>query len=122
MANPWSYAELRLQRILRAAGIAGWKANTTITLNGEVFHPDIIFKEVRVIVEFDGREVHDNTSQFLKDRERLNCFAEHGYLVARFGWEHLDDSSYVVAVVRRALAACQRRPAGRIRQEMRRGA
>ena len=122
MANPWSYAELRLQRILRAAGITGWKANTTLTVNGEVLHPDIIFHEARVIVEFDGREVHDNTAQFLKDRERLNSFAKHGYLVVRFGWEHLDDPSCVIAVVRRALAAPRLRPAGRIRQEMRRGA
>ena len=27
MTNPWSYAELRLHRILRAAGIVGWVAN-----------------------------------------------------------------------------------------------
>jgi very-short-patch-repair endonuclease len=120
--NPWSYAELRLHRILRAAGITGWKANITITLNGEAFHPDILFREARVIVEFDGREVHDNTEQFLADRERLNRFAEHGYVVARFGWEHLDDSSYVVKVVRRALVASQGRPTGGLRQTMLRGA
>ncbi len=114
--NPWSYAELRLQRILRAAGIIGWRGNITITLNGKAFHPDIIFREPRVIVEFDGREVHDNLAQFLADRERLNCFAENGYLVVRFGWEHLDDPTYVVAVVQRALANSERRAPGRIRQ------
>jgi very-short-patch-repair endonuclease len=105
LVNPWSYAELRLQRILRAADISGWRGNATITLDGEVLHPDILFRRNRVIVEFDGREVHNDPANFLKDRERQNVFVEHGYLVLRFGWEHLDDPEYVVRAVRRALRA-----------------
>ncbi len=103
LANPWSYAELRLQRILRAAGISGWRGNVTLTLVGQVLHPDILFPSARLILEFDGRETHDNVTQFLKDRERLNVLVAHGYVVLRFGWEHLDDPEYVVRVVRQAL-------------------
>lgn len=108
LANPWSYAELLLQRILRSAGITGWTANTPIRLSGQLVHPDILFRVARLVVEFDGREVHDNLSQFLKDRERLNVFAAHGFVVLRFGWQHLDDPEYVAGVVRRALRAVGR--------------
>ncbi len=107
LANPWSYAELRLQRILRAADISDWRGNATITLDGQLFHPDILFRRARVIVEFDGREVHNDPAKFLKDRERQNVFVEHGYLVLRFGWEHLDDPEYVVRAVRRTLRAAR---------------
>ncbi|MBI4900060.1 MAG: DUF559 domain-containing protein [Actinobacteria bacterium] len=106
LANPWSYGELRLHRILRTAGIRGWVANGNLRLHGELFHPDVLFSRQRVVVEFDGRAVHDG--RFLQDRERQNMLVSHGYLVIRFGWEHLDDPAYVVAVVRRALASASR--------------
>jgi very-short-patch-repair endonuclease len=103
LGNPWSYGELRLHRILRTAGITGWVANANLWLGGELFHPDFLFPGQRVVVEFDGRTVH--AGQFLEDRERQNLLVSHGYLVIRFGWEHLDDPAYVVAVVRRTLTS-----------------
>lgn len=101
--NPWSYAELRLQRILTDAGIGDWVANRPIVLGGRELYPDIRFRHRRLIVEFDGRDVHDGPSRFLADRERLNVFEAHGYHVLRFGWEHLDQPAYIVAAVRAAL-------------------
>ncbi len=101
--NPWSYAELRLQRILMDAGIGDWVANRPIVLGGRELRPDVRFRHRLLIVEFDGREVHDRRSRFLADRERLNLFETHGYHVLRFGWEHLDQPDYVVAAVRAAL-------------------
>jgi very-short-patch-repair endonuclease len=101
--NPWSYAELRLQRILADAGIGDWVANRPIVLGGRELLPDIRFRHRMLIVEFDGRETHDGPSRFLADRERLNVFEAHGYHIVRFGWEHLDQPAYVVAVVRAAL-------------------
>ncbi|HET7724847.1 MAG TPA: DUF559 domain-containing protein [Propionibacteriaceae bacterium] len=101
LENPWSYGELRLHRILRAAGITGWAGNASLRLDGELFHPDVLFRRERLVVEFDGRTVHD--TRFLEDRARQNVLVSHGYRVLRFGWEHLDAPSAVVAVVRRAL-------------------
>ena len=110
LTNPWSYAELRLHRILREAGITGWVANRRLTLGGVVVHPDVLFPGARVVIEFDGRAVHDDPAQFLKDRERQNVLVAHSYVVLRFGWEHLDQPAYIVSMVRHAL-----RTAGRIR-------
>lgn len=100
--NPWSYAELRLQRILTGAGISDWVANRPLRLAGRLLRPDIRFRRRRLIVEFDGRGTHDNPAQYLADRERLNLFEEWGFHVLRFGWEHLDQPDYVVAAVRAA--------------------
>lgn len=103
VANPWSYAELRLQRILRREGITDWVANQPLRLGSTLVIPDIRFRRRRLIVEFDGRQVHDNRARFLADRERLNLLEAFGYHVLRFGWEHLDDPDYVVGAVRSAL-------------------
>lgn len=103
VANPWSYAELRLQRILRQEGINDWVANHPLRLGSELVIPDIRFRRRRLVLEFDGRQVHDNRARFLADRERLNLLEAFGYHVLRFGWEHLDHSDYVVGAVRAAL-------------------
>jgi very-short-patch-repair endonuclease len=103
LANPWSYAELRLHRILRDAGITGWIANRPLRLGRKVAFPDILFPAAKVVLEFDGRAVYDDPAQFLRDRERQNGLVGHGYLVLRFGWEHLDQPDYIVKVVREAL-------------------
>lgn len=106
--NPWSYAELRLHRILLAAGITDWVANRPLRVSGALLWPDIRFRRAKLILEFDGRDVHDRSGQFLSDRERQNLLEAAGYRVLRFGWEHLDQPDYIVTMVRRALRADRR--------------
>ena len=101
--NPWSYAELRLHHILRAARIDGWVANRPIEVRGRRYWPDVRFKRRKLVLEFDGREFHDTSSAFISDRERLNEFAAGGFTVLRFGWEHLDCPDYVACLVTDAL-------------------
>lgn len=102
--NPWSLAEVRLHAILTSARIDGWVANATIRLDGQVFHPDVLFEAERIVLEFDGRASHHSAEQFLRDRERQNLLVLAGYRVLRFTWEHLDDPDYVVRTVRQARA------------------
>lgn len=104
LANPWSYAELRLHRILRRAGITGWVGNVPLRIAGQVLHPDVLFPTERVVIEFDGRAFHSSRTEFMEDREKQNTYITNGYLVLRFSWHHLDDPDYVTAMVRRALA------------------
>lgn len=104
--NPWSYAELLLQRVLLAAGISGWVANQAIRVGGRLFHPDLWFPSHRLVVEFDGYAEHSKRQQFHHDRERQNALVTAGYRVLRFTWEDLARRpDYIVATVRRALAA-----------------
>jgi len=104
-ANPWSFAELRLHRMLWLAGIRDWVANSPIRVGGQVLVPDIRFRRTRLVLEFDGRSAHLGTTQFLGDRERQNVLEAAGYRVLRFGWEHLDRPEYVIPLVRQALRA-----------------
>lgn len=103
LTNPWSYGELRLQRILLGAGISDWVANRPIRVADGLLFPDVRFRRAKLIVEFDGRSTHEG--MFLADRERLNKLGAAGYRVLRFGWEHLDQPDYIVATVRAALRA-----------------
>lgn len=103
--SPWSYAELRLHRILLAAGITDWVANRPLRLGDAVIQPDIRFRGVRLVLEFDGRSAHTAAAQFLSDRERQNLLEAAGFRTLRFGWEHLDRPDYIVGTVRRALRA-----------------
>lgn len=100
--NPWSYAELRLHRILRSARITDWVANQPILIRGHRLWPDVRFRKRKLVLEFDGRAVHDDPDHFLSDRERQNIFEADGYHVLRFGWEHLDNPGYIVATTHAA--------------------
>jgi very-short-patch-repair endonuclease len=98
--NPWSYAEKRLHAILRAGGICDWVANRPVWIGGRKFWPDVRMRSRKLVLEFDGREVHERSGQFLTDRERQNAFEADGYHMLRFGWEHLGRPDYVLAVTR----------------------
>lgn len=100
--NPWSLAEVRLHSLLHEANITGWRANATIRLDGQVFHPDVLFEAEHLVLEFDGRASHQSADQFLRDRERQNLLVLAGYRVLRFTWEHLDEPDYVIESVQQA--------------------
>lgn len=99
--GPWSYAELRLHRLLLGAGITDWVANQAIDVGGVRVVPDIRFRRQPLILEFDGRITHSSTAEFLNDRERQNLLESAGFHVLRFGWEHLDEPQYVAGVIQR---------------------
>ena len=103
--EPWSAAERRLHRLLRAAGITGWKANQTVLVDGSTYCPDALFRSVRLILEVDGREFHSEPEVFEADRLRQNLLVLDGWCVLRFTWAMLEERpDEVVAMVRSALA------------------
>ena len=104
--NPWSHAELLLQRVLLAAGIDGWVANRALRIGGRRYVPDICFPAHRLVLEFDGYAEHSKRQQFRDDRERQNALVTAGYRVLRFTWEDLTGRpEYIVATVRTALGS-----------------
>lgn len=96
-----SAAERLLGKLLRQAGITGWKANYPVA----GYHGDYVFPDCKLILETDGFAFHSAVDDFNKDRVRQNALILAGYLVLRFTW--LDLTEYpdrVIAQVRRALA------------------
>ncbi|SDD97673.1 DUF559 domain-containing protein [Auraticoccus monumenti] len=103
---PWSPAERRAHRILRGAGVGGWRANVPIEVARRTYYGDIVFARERVVLEVDGFEFHSTREAFELDRRRQNDLQLDGWLVLRVTWLMLEDEPEVVLDwVRRALAA-----------------
>ncbi len=101
---PWSAAERRAHRLLRAAGITGWLSNYPVRLEGHQYFLDIAFPRNRLVVEIDGRLHEDDRDVFENDRHRQNALVLDGWTVLRFTWRMLDtDPAGFVAAVRAAL-------------------
>jgi very-short-patch-repair endonuclease len=89
--EPWSEAERRAHRLLRAAGITGWRANLPVFAAGRRFYLDIGFGRERLAVEIDGRLHEADPAIFESDRWRQNALVQAGWLVLRFTWAMLRD-------------------------------
>jgi very-short-patch-repair endonuclease len=103
-AEPWSEAERRLHRLLRKAGITGWKANRPIVLNDSTFYVDVIFWKLKLVIEIDGRVYHTGAEVFETDRWRQNLLVLNGWFVLRFTWAMIEEHpEKVIAMVREAI-------------------
>ena len=102
---PHSEMEVRVHRILRAAGIHGWEANARIDdAMGLVGFVDLLFGAHRLVVELDGRAYHSDPASFQRDRERQNRLMMLGYTVLRFTWDDVvNRPAELVAQVQAAL-------------------
>ena len=84
-----SVAEQRLHRLMRRAGLTGWVPNAPVRVRGRVIaRADVLFPEVLLVVEVDGRRFH-GSDRFQLDRDRDNELVSAGYTVLRFTWHDL---------------------------------
>lgn len=111
-------AEQLLHRILRHAGISGWRANAQVLdARGAPARADVLFAAERLILEVDGAG-HHGPASFQADRTRQNRLVAAGYTLLRFTWADLTERpDDVVRQVRATLTRLRRddrrrRPAG----------
>lgn len=103
--QPWSTGERDCHRLLRAAGITGWRANVEVWADGARYYLDVGFAELKVAIEIDGLLHRDDLMTFETDRTRQNALVLDGWLVLRFTTRMLADRpGQVIASVVRALA------------------
>jgi very-short-patch-repair endonuclease len=103
-AEPWSEAERSFHRLLRAAGISGWRANRPVLLRDLTFYVDVIFRQLRLVIEIDGRLYHTGAEVFETDRWRQNLLVLNGWYVLRFTWTMIEERpEEVLAMVREAI-------------------
>jgi very-short-patch-repair endonuclease len=88
-----SEAERLLLKLLRRAGITGWKTDYPIA----GYKVDVAFPQQRVVIEVDGWAFHSDPEVFAKDRKRQNAIALLGWQVLRFTW--LDLTEYPDRVI-----------------------
>jgi very-short-patch-repair endonuclease len=96
-----SEAERLLVKLLREAGITGWRTNYPV--GG--YKVDVGFPKQKVAVEVDGWAFHSDAEDFVGDRNRQNKIALLGWKVLRFTW--LDLTEYpqrVIAEIKHAIS------------------
>jgi very-short-patch-repair endonuclease len=65
-----------------------------------------LWREQRLVVEFDGYGFHADRGSFERDRRKTTELQHHGLRVERFTWRRLDDEPHaLVADLTRALFA-----------------
>jgi very-short-patch-repair endonuclease len=110
-AEPWSEAERLFHRLLRDAGITGWRANRPVVLNDSTFYVDIVFRRLRLVIEIDGRLYHTGAEVFETDRWRQNLLILGGWCVLRFTWAMIEEKpEEVIAMVREAIEMLTAKP------------
>jgi very-short-patch-repair endonuclease len=103
-AEPWSKAERGFHRLLRKAGITGWKANRPVVLDDFTCYVDVIFSNLKLAIEIDGRLFHTGAEVFETDRWRQNKLVLDGWCVLRFTWTMIEEQpETVLAMVREAI-------------------
>lgn len=106
--EPWSAAERLTHRLLRDAGITGWRSNLPVRAGGRTFYLDVAFPRARLAVEIDGRLHERDLDVFENDRWRQNALVLDGWVVLRFTWAMLrDHPDVVLETIRSALRTAE---------------
>lgn len=96
-----SEAERMLHRLLRNAGLTGWRQH----VHSCGFEIDVAFPRARVAIEVDGWAWHRDVARFNGDADRQNILVNAGWHVLRFTWHQLKHSpELVLAAIRRGLS------------------
>jgi very-short-patch-repair endonuclease len=95
--------ESRFLVFLRKAGLPRPEVNTHIELAGIWIECDCVWRDAQVVVELDGREVHNTAFAFERDRARDRGLQARGWRTVRVTWRQLEDDPRAVAYDLRAL-------------------
>lgn len=104
-ADTWSRAERRLLELIRRSRLPLPEANVSLGR----YTPDLLWRQPRVIVEYDSIDVHSGPGAFHSDRDRHNDLTAAGYHVIHVTWRQLGERPEQVLVwIAAALALAQR--------------
>jgi very-short-patch-repair endonuclease len=102
-----SARESQIRLLLRRARLPESEVNGLITLrDGRVTHGDLVLRDWKVLVEYDGIQHRVTAHQFAIDVRRLEDLAAAGWTVIRVLSIHMDDAA---DVVRRVVVALRNR-------------
>jgi very-short-patch-repair endonuclease len=85
-SDTWSDREERLLQLIRRGGLPAPEVN--VALGGYV--PDLLWREKRVIVEYDSDQSHSGSAARRYDAIRHNALTAQGYRVIHISREDLD--------------------------------
>ena len=82
--------EARLVPMLAARGLPTPQWNEELTVAGERFEVDCVWRRSRLVVEADSRKFHDNPVARDRDSHRDRVLTSAGYRVLRIRWDDLE--------------------------------
>jgi very-short-patch-repair endonuclease/predicted transcriptional regulator of viral defense system len=101
-SDTWSHREERLLQLIRRGGLPAPEANVALGR----FIPDLLWREQRVIVEYDSDEFHSGPAARRHDGVRHNTFTAWGYRVIHVTRADLDERPEQVLVLIASALAC----------------
>jgi predicted transcriptional regulator of viral defense system len=107
-----SELEKRFREFLIQNGLPLPETNAHVEVEGVWYEVDCLWRAERVVVELDGRAIHDTKQAFETDRARDRILQAAGYRVIRITWRQLHESPAAVAADLRALLRLGRTTAG----------
>lgn len=107
--NPWSAAERLAHRILLDAGISDFQGNCQVTIGDASWPIDIAMTKLRLAMEIDGFEYHQDRKTFEWDHEKADRLVEEGWTVVRITWSMLQDKARFLTRVRKVMAVAESR-------------
>ncbi|MGH3329298.1 MAG: endonuclease domain-containing protein [Streptomycetales bacterium] len=102
--------ETRLRLVLAAGGLPPPEVNADVRDDWGhwIARVDLLYRDARVVVEYEGDHHRTDRRQFANDLRRGDLLAEHGYLVLRFTAAQVYREPHrVVAAVRNAMLRTQ---------------
>lgn len=97
--------EARLLALVAAEGLPRPVCNRPIEVGGQRLEVDFLWPAQKVVIETDGRHVHDNPVGFERDRLRDRALQMDGYRVVRFTHSQVSrEPKAVASAIRRLLA------------------
>ncbi len=96
-----STAERKLRALLKVAGLPQPETNVHV----ETHLVDVVWRDHKLVIEFDGFGTHQTREAFEQDRARDRELAAKGYVVLRVTWRQLNNEPVkVIAQIAAALA------------------
>jgi very-short-patch-repair endonuclease len=90
----WSENEEKLRQMIKKAELPPPESNVKIGR----FHPDLLWRDQRLIVEYDSYRYHSGPGAFYSDRERHNHFEALGYHVLHVTLRQLKEQRELLLV------------------------
>jgi len=95
--------ERRMLRLLEAHALP--RAEVNPWLVDLALSPDLLWREAKVVVEWDSWQHHRTRGRFEDDRRKTVVLQSAGYTVLRFTWRHtIERPEWVAAAIRTALS------------------
>lgn len=97
--------------LLAQADLPPYEINGTLTLgSGRDVIIDVVFRDLKLAVEVDGRSIHDRAVQSEADKERDRELQKLGWVILRFVWRDVCDRPHLVLRDIRAVIARRHGP------------